>query len=188
MQRRQFLALAGIFALPLQLFAKTRRATPSDQEGPFYPVKKIPLRSNLIKGASLANDSIEFDGQILDKQGNPLAGAKIEIWQCDKAGIYDHPWQQNKDQFDTNFSGFGAQLTDNQGYYKFTTLYPAPYTGRPPHIHVKIWKDKQELLTTQLYLKGRQSGGWLGTRREPLQINPTKNASGTMIANYTFVV
>lgn len=192
MQRRQFFtfagSLAGLFALPLQLLAKTHRATPTDQEGPFYPVKQIPLRSNLIQGTSLANESVELDGQVLNKQGKPLSGAKVEIWQCDKAGIYDHPNQSNNDRFDSNFSGFGAQLTDVQGYYKFTTLYPAPYPGRPPHIHVKIWNNNQELLTTQLYLEGKQSGGWLGSRREPLQINPKKDSSGKMIAKYTFVV
>jgi len=188
MQRRQFIGLVGLLALPLQLLAKTRPATPSDQEGPFYPVKQIPLRSNLIQGASLLNDSVELDGQILDKQGNPLVGAKIEIWQCDKSGIYDHPRQQNTEQFDTNFSGYGAQVTDAKGYYKFTTLYPAPYPGRPPHIHVKIWNKNKELLTTQLYLEGNTSGSWFGVSLEPLQINPKKGSDGKFKSSFTFVV
>ena len=29
-----------------------------------------------------------------------------------------------------------------------------PYTGRTPHIHVKVRLDRQELLTTQLYVAG----------------------------------
>ena len=189
MQRRQFLSLIGLLALPLQqLLAAKYQTTPADVEGPFYPMTSIPLRSNLINSNKLNDLSIQLSGRVLDKQGKPLTNAKVEIWQCDKDGIYDHPRHHQREVFDAAFLGFGSQLTDDNGGYEFTTLFPAPYTGRPPHIHVKIWNKDQELLTTQIYLKGKQSLGWLGSRREPLQINPNKDANGKMIATFTFVV
>ena len=40
------------------------------------------------------------------------------------------------------------------GRYRFRTLKPVPYSGRTPHIHVKVKLDQQTLLTTQLYVAG----------------------------------
>lgn len=92
------------------------------------------------------------------------------------------------EQFDPNFDGFGAQLSDAQGFYQFTTLYPAPYTGRPPHIHVKLWQKGETLLTTQLYLEGKTGNSWFSSQRERLQINPKADKSGMLKAEFTFVV
>lgn len=186
MKRRTFLSLASLSALPMQLMAATRKPTPADQEGPFYPTDPIPVRDNLILSDSIpVNETMQLSGRVLNQQGQPLTNAKVEIWQCDGAGVYDHPLQRGRDKYDRNFGGFAAQTTNEQGYYQFTTLYPVPYTGRPPHIHVKLFHDNKELLTTQLYLEG--STGWFGNR-DPLQITPKQNANGTFAAQYTFVV
>ena len=40
------------------------------------------------------------------------------------------------------------------GAWRFRTIRPAPYTGRTPHIHVKVRLGTRELLTTQLYVEG----------------------------------
>lgn len=189
MQRRQFLGLATLLAMPLKLLAQNYTLTPDDVEGPFYPVETIPMRSQLINDSSGLNKQImQLQGQLLNEQGKPLSGAKIEIWQCDPKGLYDHPNQHQTQDFDNRFAGFGAQLTDDQGRYKFTTLYPVPYTGRPPHIHVKVWQNSKELLTTQLYLQGNTGGFWSRAKREPLQINPKLRQNGRFEATYDFVV
>jgi len=189
MQRRQFLGMIGLLTTPLQLLAANRKPTPEDVEGPFYPVVPIPVRSNLVRvGQNLMGQPILLSGRVLDRQGKPLNGAKVEIWQCDGRGLYEHPAQDGYERFDANFYGFGAQLTNEQGYYRFTTLYPVPYTGRPPHIHVKVWQGDQVLLTTQLYLQGNTGGSWFKSQREPLQISPKKAADGTLAADFTFVV
>jgi len=189
MQRRQFLGLIGLFGAPLQLLAANRKPTPEDVEGPFYPVVPIPLRSELVRASgNLTGQPVVLSGRVLDRQGNPLKGTKVEIWQCDGRGIYEHPAQEGYEQFDANFDGFGAQLTNSQGYYRFTTLYPVPYSGRPPHIHVKVWQGNQAMLTTQLYLQGNTGSSWFKSQREPLQINPKRAADGTLKAEFTFVV
>nr|HPK34035.1 intradiol ring-cleavage dioxygenase [Ottowia sp.] len=40
------------------------------------------------------------------------------------------------------------------GRWAFRTIRPAPYSGRTPHVHVKVRLGRHELLTTQLYVAG----------------------------------
>lgn len=189
MKRRHFLALwSMLFVKPI--WAKQPyTATPSQAEGPFYPVVPIPMRANLIlQEQGLAGEPIALLGRILDAQGQPLSGIKIEIWQCDGEGVYDHPQQPNNQEFDRFFAGFGAVETDKEGQYQFRTIHPVPYTGRPPHIHVKLWRGAKELLTTQLYLKGQTGNEWWGGQeRQYLQFEP-KVLSGDVVGEFDFIV
>jgi protocatechuate 3,4-dioxygenase beta subunit len=67
----------------------------------------------------------------------PLAGAQVDIWQCDALGIYS-------DVIDPRFNTIGQrflrgyQVTDALGRARFTTIYPGWYQGRTVHIHFKI--------------------------------------------------
>jgi len=54
---------------------------------------------------------------------------------------------------DTGFQGFGHDITDAAGTYRFRTIKPVAYPGRTPHIHVKVLDGSRERLTTQFYLK-----------------------------------
>ena len=38
----------------------------------------------------------------------------------------------------SGFQGFGHDVTDAEGAYSFRTIKPVPYSGRTPHIHVKV--------------------------------------------------
>jgi protocatechuate 3,4-dioxygenase beta subunit len=52
----------------------------------------------------------------------------------------------------------GHQFTDENGFYSIESIEPTPYTGRPSHIHVKLFApNKNELLTTQMYFPGSES-------------------------------
>jgi protocatechuate 3,4-dioxygenase beta subunit len=90
-------------------------------------------------------------GRVLDASGDPLAGAAVEIWQTDSNGIYDHPNAPNTSQRDPAFQGYGTSITAEAGWYVFRTLRPAAYANRPPHIHLKVKIDGQEVLTSQFY-------------------------------------
>jgi protocatechuate 3,4-dioxygenase beta subunit len=69
---------------------------------------------------------------------------------------------------------------------------PVPYTGRPPHIHVKIHGDKREYLTSQIYLKGKEkeSGvfGLLSGDRGNLTIDPVSRGGNAKHATFNFVI
>ncbi len=70
----------------------------------------------------------------------PLAGARVEVWQCDAAGVYSDVKDPG---FDTTGQKFlrGHQVTDAEGRARFTTIYPGWYPGRTVHIHFKIHGD-----------------------------------------------
>jgi len=142
----------GVRAQP----AAQRRATPAQTEGPFYPVA-LPADSDadLLRNGSLQYTRGEpawVEGVVTDLEGRPLAGAQVEIWQCDAAGHYHHPGDGGR--ADPSFQGFGRVQADAQGRWQFRTIRPVPYTGRTPHIHVKVRSGNRELLTTQLYVEG----------------------------------
>ena len=81
----------------------------------------------------------------------------VEIWQCDANEVYLHTADSDskKDQQDKNFQGFGRFTTASTGEYRFRTIKPVPYPGRPaPHIHFKVKKGDRELLTSQFNIAG----------------------------------
>ena len=136
--------------------APARRYTPAQTEGPFYPVS-LPKDTDF---DLLRNGSAEYrrgqpswvEGVVTDLQGKPVAGAQVEIWQCDEGGNYHHPGDGSK--ADPAFQGFGRVAVGADGRYRFRTIRPVAYGGRTPHIHVKVKLGARELLTTQLYVEG----------------------------------
>jgi len=136
--------------------AASRLATPSQTEGPFYPVR-LPQDSDhdLLRNGTLdyrGGQPAWVEGTVTDLGGRPLRGAQVEIWQCDQNGHYHHPG--DGDRADAAFQGFGRVLVGEDGSYRFRTIRPVPYSGRTPHIHVKVKLGTRELLTTQLYVAG----------------------------------
>ena len=132
------------------------RLTPSQSEGPFYPLampkdSDFDLLRNGVQNYP-KGQSAWVEGTISDLSGKPVAGAQVEIWQCDHDGHYHHPGDGGK--ADQRFQGFGRVKVGSDGSYRFRTMRPAAYSGRTPHIHVKVRLGKRELLTTQLYVAG----------------------------------
>ncbi|MCY3991686.1 MAG: protocatechuate 3,4-dioxygenase [Caldilineaceae bacterium] len=130
--------------------------TPSQTEGPFYPVQMPEDRDSdlfVVEGAegSPAGEILVFGGTLYDGAGMPVPGAVIEIWQTDDNGIYMHPGDSDSSKRDVNFQSYGRSETGPDGRYGFRTIMPGAYNPRPRHIHVKVWKEGHELLTTQFY-------------------------------------
>lgn len=161
--------------------ASAHDTTQSQQTGPYYPIEPIPLRDDLLLDASVAGDELLLSGQVLAPGGGPLASVRVEIWQCDARGVYSHPKAPRHEEFDTAFAGHGAVVSDSRGRYGFRTIMPVPYTGRPPHIHVRLKRDAKTLLTTQLYLRG--SGG-----PENLKIDAQSSDDKRFEARFDFTV
>lgn len=161
--RRLFLGSMGAFGAALfttrGLFAEELMRTPAQTEGPFYP-NHLPLDTD--NDLLVINDTItpavgqitHLTGRVVDAAGRPIAGAAVEIWQCDSNGAYLHTESGNADRRDGNFQGFGRFTTGRSGEYYFRTIKPVAYPGRSPHIHVKVKLGDRDLLTTQCYIKG----------------------------------
>ena len=152
--RRRRRLLCGIVTLPVSGLAATG-PTPSAAEGPFYPPSGMrfdDVDSDLVKVAGKVEQAggeiVTLAGKVLDASGKPVAGARIEIWQCDVNGRYLHRGDRGGATRDDGFQGFGHDITQADGVYVFRTIKPVPYTGRAPHIHVKVLIDNRERLTT----------------------------------------
>ena len=72
--------------------------------------------------------------------GNPVSGAAVYTWHCDRDGQYSLYSQGAADQ---NYLR-GVQETDANGVTSFTTIYPACYSGRWPHIHFEVYASLTE--------------------------------------------
>ncbi len=158
---RRTVAAALVVAPALWLGARAqpaaaRIATPSQTEGPFYPVRLPEDADNdLLQNGRLSyrgGQPAWVEGTVTDLGGTPLRGAQVEIWQCDEHGHYHHPG--DGDRADAAFQGFGRVAVAQDGSYRFRTIRPVPYSGRTPHVHFKVRLGQQELLTTQLYVAG----------------------------------
>ncbi len=158
-KRRNLLSAAAL--LPLAPLARALSLTPSAMEGPFYPTSSMrfdDVDNDLVKveGAVKAagGEVIQLNGRLVDSDGDAIANATVEIWQCDATGRYLHSADRRSEPRDAGFQGFGRAQTDSDGRFNFRTIKPVPYPGRTPHIHVKVIDQGFELLTSQLYLDG----------------------------------
>ena len=173
--------------------------TPRDAEGPFYPrtfpadvdadLTRVTGRPGVARGTPLL-----LSGRVLGTDGKPLAGATLELWQCDADGTYHHVGASGPQ--DDDFQGYGRTIADADGAWAFTTIRPVPYGGRPAHLHFRISHQRSRRLTTQLYLKGESSesgmGGFFSRERDRLEIAPVRAQAarepGALAATYTFVL
>ncbi|MGC4964064.1 protocatechuate 3,4-dioxygenase subunit beta [Gordonia sp. DT101] len=101
-------------------------------------------------------------GRVLDGDGRPIRRQLVEVWQANAAGRYIHKRDQHPAPIDPNFTGVGRCLTDDHGWYKFTTIKPGPYpwknhhnAWRPAHIHFSVFGTAfTQRLVTQMYFPG----------------------------------
>jgi protocatechuate 3,4-dioxygenase beta subunit len=83
----------------------------------------------------------------------PLAGAAVYLWHCDREGRYS---MYSEGAEDENYLR-GVQETDADGRVTFTSIFPACYPGRWPHIHFEVYAavddatgDGEPVATSQL--------------------------------------
>lgn len=135
--------------------------TPSQSEGPFYPDQALQDADfDLLKNGNVAYNQGQpawVSGMVMDPNGKPVSGAVVEIWQCDHAGVYRH--SRSSGSAPMAFQGFGKVQVGADGRYRFRTIQPVAYPGRPPHIHYKVKLGSRSLLTTQMYIAGHAANG-----------------------------
>ncbi len=78
---------------------------------------------------------------ILDAdKDTPLAGAAVYLWHCDAEGRYS---LYSDGVTDENYLR-GVQAADANGKVTFTSIFPAAYMGRWPHIHFEVYSSLTE--------------------------------------------
>jgi len=150
------------------VFAQALKRTPGEILGPFYPVLRSVDRATdltTVKGKSgrAAGQVIYAMGQVLTVDGQPVKGARVELWQANAHGRYTHPSDTNPAPLDPNFEGFAIQDTDAEGRYRFKTIKPGAYPVgggwvRPPHIHFDV-RGQFNRLVTQMYFADEALNG-----------------------------
>lgn len=142
-------------------------ATESAVTGPFY----APHSPYIEHGGSIAlageGETALVRGRVLDTEGNPIAGAELDIWHTSPNQLYA---VQDQSQPEMNFRG--KLRTRQDGSYAFQTIkpiaYPVPVDGpvgqllnkagrhpmRPAHIHFIVSAEGYRPVTTQLFTRG----------------------------------
>lgn len=101
-------------------------------------VVRSDIRSSFINSTTTADGvKLELTLQLVDVNNGCAAieGAAIYVWHCDAAGKYS----LYSSGVTTESYLRGVQVTDAEGKVTFTTIYPACYSGRWPHIHFEIF-------------------------------------------------
>ena len=79
--------------------------------------------------------TISFTVVNVDNGCKPLTGAAVYVWHCDRDGNYSMYSQGATDQ---NYLR-GVQEVDANGVASFTSIFPACYSGRWPHVHFEVY-------------------------------------------------
>lgn len=129
--------------------AASSQTASTDEQSSDDAMKQLIARFDTAPEAN--GDLLFLFGQVLDVNGNAVPNARIEIWQTDASGVYDHPNDPGTASRDRSFQFFGSTTTDTDGWYAFRTILPGRYEPRPRHIHFKVKQDNETLLTSQFY-------------------------------------
>jgi protocatechuate 3,4-dioxygenase beta subunit len=119
-----------------------QRPTPTADIGPFYPVVRGSDADHdltLVRGRSAraTGQVIEVSGRVITARGDPVNGARVELWQANAAGRYAHSADSSSAPLDPNFK---------PGAYPHGDSSP-----RPPHVHLDVVRGMDRLVTQMLF-------------------------------------
>jgi protocatechuate 3,4-dioxygenase beta subunit len=120
--------------------ARPPKLTPENEMGPFF--KKGAPEAAMLRVPGDAGFPLRVSGKILDARGEPIEGARAEVWQADHHGLYDLKGYR-----------YRARLAPSaKGAYAFETVMPGHYPDRVcQHIHFMVTAPGHKTLVTQLY-------------------------------------
>jgi protocatechuate 3,4-dioxygenase beta subunit len=110
---------------------------------------------------------LTIDLRVLDADTcEPVPGAAVYLWHCDAGGLYSLYSQGATNQ---NYLR-GVQAAGDDGRLTFTSIFPACYSGRWPHIHFEIYEDldaaqsvRNKIATSQIALPADASAAVYAT-------------------------
>ena len=79
-----------------------------------------------------------------------LGGADVEIWHCDATGEYSGFDGAGHARSSTRYLR-GHQKSDASGQARFVTVFPGWYSGRTPHVHLKVHAGGNVVHTGQVF-------------------------------------
>ena len=169
-RRQEFILLSDVLGVSMQTIAVNneayRDATEATVFGPFFVdgSPEIPIGGDAAGGA--AGEPCWVAGTVRDTGGEPVAGARIEVWEADENGFYDVQYG------DDRTAGRAHLHSDDQGRFAFWAVTPTPYpipddgpvgdlltaTARSPmrasHLHFMVSADGLHTLVTHIFVRG----------------------------------
>jgi hydroxyquinol 1,2-dioxygenase len=184
-RRQEFVLLSDVLGVSMLVIGLNHRtpagATESTVFGPFFMEGAPHFANGDDLGAGAPGAPCFVTGRVLTVAGEPVAGARVDVWQADDDGRYDvqvegldHP------------RGRGRLTSDPDGRFWFRTVlpvaYPIPDDGpvgellaaggrgpmRPAHIHFRVQAPGLATLTTHVFAEGDEhlgSDAVFGVRR-----------------------
>ena len=181
------LALPAAFLAAREAAAAPRDAclpTESDFKGPMY-VPGAPRRS-VLAGPKEPGERLRIRGTVFGPDcRTPVPRALLDVWHADAHGEYH--WQ------DEAWRLRGQILTNDRGAFEIETIRPAPYGGRPAHVHFTISAPEHQPVTTQLYFKGdpkldHDTCGSACNTDDPHRIVEPAKMAGELVATFDVVL
>lgn len=169
-RRQEFVLLSDVLGASMQTIAVNNEAYENATEatvfGPFFveDAPEIPIGGDIAGGAS--GQPCWVEGTVTDTAGNPVPGARIEVWEADDDGFYDVQYT------DGRVAGRAHLRSDDDGRYAFWGLTPTPYpiphdgpvgqllekVGRSPvraaHLHLMVTAPQLRTLVTHIFVTG----------------------------------
>jgi catechol 1,2-dioxygenase len=174
--RQEFILLSDVLGASMLVDAINHRRPPGATEntvlGPFHVANapEYPMGTNISLDGK--GESCLFVGYVKDIDGNPVEGARIDVW-CDNAdGFYD----VQQPGIQPRWNNRGIFVTGADGAYSFRGIrpvsYPIPDDGpvgqmlaalgrhpnRPAHMHFLVSARGYETIITHTFVEGDQ---WL---------------------------
>jgi protocatechuate 3,4-dioxygenase beta subunit len=82
----------------------------------------------------------------------PYAGAAVYVWHCDRGGKYS---MYSAGLENENYLR-GVQVADANGVVEYTSIFPACYQGRWPHVHFEVYPDAASITDHDLSVSTSQ--------------------------------
>lgn len=169
-RRQEFILLSDVLGLSMMTVAVNNEARGEATEatvfGPFFvdDAPLIELGGDI--GGGAPGQPCWVEGRVTDLAGDPVPGARIEVWEADEDGLYDVQHD------DGRVAGRAHLFTDEDGGYRFWGLTPTPYpipddgpvgallrsVGRSPlrasHLHFLVTAPGMRTLITHIFVRG----------------------------------
>jgi len=169
-RRQEFVLLSDVLGASMQTVAINNEAYEDATEatvfGPFFVegAPAVQIGGDIAGGAE--GEPCWVEGTVTGTDGNPVPGARIEVWEADADGFYDVQYG------DRRTAARGWLLSDVEGRYSFwgitPTPYPIPYDGpvgalltaserspmRASHLHFMVSAAGRRTLVTHIFVRG----------------------------------
>jgi hydroxyquinol 1,2-dioxygenase len=169
-RRQEFILLSDTLGASMQTIAINNEAYADATEatvfGPFFvdDAPHVDLGGDIAGPAN--GQPCWVEGTVRDTDGNPVPGARLEVWEADEDGFYDVQYG------DDRVAGRAHLFSNDAGAYHFWAITPTPYpiphdgpvgqmlaaTGRSPmrasHLHFMVSAPEKRTLVTHIFVRG----------------------------------